>query len=78
MKTKKKRPARIAKGMGSRIFTQRIRKELTQEQLGDLIGVSHGEIYHLEADKRACTVPRLIALAEALGVTINWIATGEE
>ena len=55
--------------MGALIKTLRKHKNLTQEQLGKLIGVEKTEISKLERGDRNLTIDRLIQLLNALLVT---------
>ena len=55
--------------MGKLLKTLRKHKNLTQEQLGKLIGVKKTEISKLERGDRNFTIGRLIQLLDALLVT---------
>ncbi|NQU80209.1 MAG: helix-turn-helix transcriptional regulator [Bacteroidetes bacterium] len=57
------------KSMGELLKTLRKCKNLTQEQLGKLIGVDKTEISKLERGNRNLTISRLIQLLDALLVT---------
>ena len=57
------------KSMGELLKTLRKCKNLTQEQLGKLIGVDKTEISKLERGNRNLTIGRLIQLLDALLVT---------
>ncbi len=57
------------KSMGALLKTLRKCKNLTQEQLGKLIGVKKTEISKLERGDRNLTIDRLIQLLDALLVT---------
>ena len=57
------------KSMGKLLKTLRKHKNLTQEQLGKLIGVKKTEISKLERGDRNLTIGRLIQLLDALLVT---------
>ena len=57
------------KSMGVLLKTLRKYKNLTQEQLGKLIGVKKAEISKLEQGDRNLTIGRLIQLLDALLVT---------
>jgi len=57
------------KSMGELLRTLRKHKNLTQEQLGKLIGVKKTEISKLERGDRNLTIGRLIQLLDALLVT---------
>lgn len=49
----------------------RVKKGLTQRQLGDLIGVSYRTIYQYEAGRREPSLKVLRALANALNCKID-------
>lgn len=57
------------KSMGELLRTLRKYKNLTQEQLGKLIGVRKSEISKLERGDRNLTIGRLFQLLDALLVT---------
>lgn len=57
------------KSMGELLKTLRKYKNLTQEQLGKLIGIDKTEISKLERGNRNLTIGRLIQLLDALLVT---------
>ncbi len=57
------------KSMGALLKTLRKHKNLTQEQLGKLIGVKKAEISKLERGDRNLTIGSLIQLLDALLVT---------
>lgn len=52
----------------------RIRKGLTQKQLADIIGVSSNcDIARYESGKVSPPIPKLIAMADALEVTTDYL-----
>ena len=57
------------KSMGALLKTLRKHNNLTQEQLGKLIGVKKSEISRLERGDRNLTIGKLIQLLDALLVT---------
>jgi len=52
----------------------RSRKSLTQEQLGDLIGVSKRQIVRYESGDQAPTLPIASKLADVLGISLSELA----
>lgn len=52
---------------------KRIKKGLTQEQLGQMVGVSYRTIYQYESGRREPSLNILRALANALKCTIDEI-----
>lgn len=56
---------------GNNIKEYRILKNLTQEQLAEMISVSSVQIGRIEAGKNACTIHTLLKLCQALCVTPN-------
>lgn len=63
--------------LGERLCKIRKSRGLTQEQLGELVGLSKRMIAHYEAGSKAMTVVSLQKIAKALGVTIAHL-TGEK
>lgn len=64
--------------MRARIIISRIRKKLTQKQLGELIGVSQSAIYQWESGiTKNIRSNNLFKLASALGVTADYIISGK-
>ncbi|MFN3402203.1 MAG: helix-turn-helix domain-containing protein [Ferrovibrio sp.] len=57
--------------LGSRIAERRKAQDLTQAQLGDLIGVTQQQIASFEIGRRRMPISTLPALARALGVSIE-------
>jgi transcriptional regulator with XRE-family HTH domain len=65
------------KKTGQRIKTLRIEKSLTQEDLGEKLGLDRGTISKIERGENAPTVKTLIALREIFGVSVDWVLTGK-
>jgi repressor LexA len=60
--------------LGERISLMRRRRNLTQHQLGEMLGIAQTEIYRLETGiVKDPHVSRIVALAKALKVTPNWL-----
>ena len=62
---------------GQRIKTLRIEKGLTQEELGEKLGLDKGTVSKMERGENAPTAKTLIALREIFGVSTDWILTGK-
>lgn len=63
--------------IGQRIKTSRIEKGLTQEELGEKLGLDKGTVSKMERGENAPTAKTLIALKKILGVSTDWILTGK-
>ncbi len=63
--------------IGQRIKTLRIEKGLTQEDLGEKLGLDKGTVSKMERGENAPTAKTLIALKKLFGVSTDWILTGE-
>lgn len=62
--------------LGKRVREQRLEARITQQQLADLVGTSQSTINSLESrDSAKSDLDH--DLAEALGVTVRWLRTGE-
>ena len=59
--------------MGSRIRKEREKLHLSQEQLGDMIGVSKVSICGYEQENRIPSLPVFLDLAEVLKVDTNYL-----
>ena len=64
-------------GIGQRIKALRIEKDLTQEELGEKLGLDKGTVSKMERDENAPTAKTLLALKKLFGVSTDWILTGE-
>jgi transcriptional regulator with XRE-family HTH domain len=63
---------------GARLKEARTAKGLTQRQLGDLVGVVDSMITRIERGTRQASAPLIGQLAEALGVTTDWLINGKK
>lgn len=59
--------------MGSRIRKEREKLSLSQEQLGDMIGVSKVSICGYEQENRTPSLPVFLDLADALNVDVKYL-----
>ena len=64
-------------GMGLRIASTRKAKNLTQEQLADLSGVSYQTISSAELDKKSLRAENIIKISQALEVSTDYLLTGD-
>ena len=58
---------------GKRLKEERIRKNFTQTELGDLVGVSKVTVCGYEIGKRVPSVEKLLKLVNELEVTPNYL-----
>ena len=63
-------------GMGQRIASARRAKNLTQEQLAELSGVSYQTISSAELNKKSLRAENIIKISQALGVSTDYLLTG--
>jgi len=64
-------------GIGQRIKALRIEKDLTQDELGEKLGLDKGTVSKMERDENAPTAKTLLTLKKLFGVSTDWILTGE-
>ncbi len=64
-------------GVGERIKTRRAELGWTQDQLGQKAGISKSFLSDLENGKRSVGAENLLDIARALGVSIDFLMTGE-
>lgn len=60
-------------GIGQRIAQKRKELGLSQEALGDRLGVSRQSIYKWEADAALPEIEKLVALSKLFGVPVGWL-----
>lgn len=63
--------------IGVRIQAIRIRKNLTQEALAELINSDRAVISRIESGKRKCSLNYLVSIAEALEVTTDMLLSDD-
>lgn len=56
--------------IGENIKRLREQAGMTQEDLGEILGITHSAVSLIESDKRGITVEKVQKIAKALGVTI--------
>ncbi|MEQ1841811.1 MAG: helix-turn-helix transcriptional regulator [Verrucomicrobiales bacterium] len=63
---------------GQRIKATRIERKMTQEKLVQLAGISVGFLSDLENDKTNVGADKLLDIAEALDVSLDYLMKGED
>lgn len=63
---------------GQRIAAKRKEQNLSQEALGEALGVSRQSIYKWESDSSLPEIDKLIALSRLFGVPVGWLLGVEE
>lgn len=63
---------------GQRIAAKRKEQKLSQEGLGEALGVSRQSIYKWESDASLPEIDKLIALSRMFGVSVGWLLGVEE
>ncbi|MBR1907406.1 helix-turn-helix transcriptional regulator [bacterium] len=66
------------RALGLNIKAERSRKELTQEKLAELIGMTQNSIYLIEKGKQIPNAINLYLIAKVLGIDINELYKGIE
>ena len=64
--------------LGQRIAQKRKEQGLSQEALGDRLGVSRQSIYKWESDTALPEVEKLVTLSRLFGVSVGWLLGLEE
>ena len=64
--------------LGERIRKRRQLMKLTQQELGKALGLTSQHISALEQDKRTPSLASLAKIAEELGVSVDYLLTGQE
>lgn len=62
--------------IAKRIKQSRIDKGLKQKDFKEMIGMPPGQYSNIETGKNKPSITKFIAIAEALGVDVTWLATG--
>ncbi len=63
---------------GQRISAKRRERELSQESLGETLGVSRQSIYKWESDSSLPEIEKLVAMSRLFGVSVGWLLGVEE
>ena len=64
-------------GIGGRIKQTRLERKMTRDELAHLAGISNKFLYDIELGKKGMSAETLWKVAQALGVSANWLLTGE-
>jgi transcriptional regulator with XRE-family HTH domain len=64
--------------LGERIRAKRLERGWTQDELARRAGISKGFLSDLENNKRGVNADTLLDVAQALGVSIDYLMTGSE
>lgn len=64
--------------IGEKIYTLRLAKGLSRQQLSEVIGVTHQQLQKYEKGANRISVGRLVLIAKALGKTIEYFYDGLE
>lgn len=67
----------VRKDLGNRIRDARVARGLSQVTLAELAGVSPQYLGQLERGLRDPSLGVAVRVARALGVSVDWLATGE-
>lgn len=62
--------------VGDKIYSLRLAKGLSRQQLSDVIGVTHQQLQKYEKGTNRISVGRLVLIAKALGKTVNYFYEG--
>jgi len=71
-------PRAAGEVLATRVRAQRTALGLTQEELAGELGVTHQHISRIEAGQAVPSLDLLVGLAERLGVTCDYLLTGQE
>jgi transcriptional regulator with XRE-family HTH domain len=70
-------PTTYGEEFGHRIRDARVRNNLTQGEVAEAMGLKNAtSLTHMETGRSAPRVHRLAALADALGVSLDWLLRG--
>ena len=62
------------KRIGMRVAEERRKRGLTQQQLADMTGMKQGNIARIEAGRYSARFDTLQTIAEAMGLTVDFVA----
>lgn len=68
----------IKKGMSERIKSQRIKNNLSQEELAKKMKINQNAISKVETQENYLSIPNLIKLCEIFNVSLDYICRGEQ
>jgi len=61
----------LLKRFGKNVKIERIKKDLTQEQLAEILNVSHNYLACIENGRQNMSLGKILELSEALGIDIE-------
>ena len=64
--------------IGQRIARKRKEQNLSQEALGEVLGVSRQSVYKCESDAALPEIDKFVAMSRLFGVTVGWLLGVEE
>lgn len=67
----------LVEGFGGRLALARERSGLTQNEVGERIGISYQSVSNWESGNNLPTLDKAIALAQVLNVSCDWLLTGK-
>lgn len=62
---------KLLKKFGKNVKIERIKKDLTQEQLAEIMNVSQNYVANIECGKANMSLGKILELAEYIGVNIS-------
>lgn len=68
----------VDKFIGGKIYSLRLAKGLSRQQLAEVIGVTHQQLQKYEKGSNRLSVGRLVLIAKALGRSVNYFYEGIE
>ncbi len=68
----------LLKKFGKNVKIARIKKDLTQEQLAEIMGVSQNFVSNIENGKENMSLAKILELSEFIGTNISKLLTFEE
>lgn len=63
---------------GARIAKSRRASELTQTQLGKLLGLTRSSVANIEAGRQGVSAEKAVQISDALKESVHWLMTGHE
>lgn len=78
MADKKKAPNDVDRHVGSRVRMRRILIGMSQEKLGDALGLTFQQVQKYEKGTNRISASRLQQISSILGVTIDYLYSGSE
>ena len=66
----------VDKFIGDKIYSLRLGKGLSRQQLAEVIGVTHQQLQKYEKGTNRISVGRLVLIAKALGSTVEYFYEG--